>query len=130
MHHTSTSNILQKCTKNVSSSVNVFFSNDLEHDTGFLYQLQKLLCNCFRLSYPGISNIQYFSDRCSAQHKNYKNFLNLTFHKQDFGFDAVWNFFATSHGKSLCDGLGGTIKRKLTTESLSRTKTGSIVTAL
>ena len=60
-----------------------FFSNDLEHDIGFAYQLQKLLCNYFRLSYPGISNIQYFSDGCSAQYKNYKNFLNLTLHKQD-----------------------------------------------
>ena len=56
--------------------------------------------------------------------------LNLTFHKQDFGFDAVWNFFATSHGKSPCDGLGATIKIKLTIESLSRTKTNPIFTAL
>ena len=96
-----------------------------------MYQLQKLLCNYIQLSCPGISNIQYFSDGCLAQHKNYKNLLNLTFHKQDFGFDAaVWNFFATSHGKSPCNGLGGTIKRKLTTESLSRTKTSPIVTAL
>ena len=40
------------------------------------------------------------------------------------------NFFATNHGKSPCDGLGGTIKRELTIESLSRTKTSPIVTAL
>ena len=108
-----------------------FFSNDLENDTGFVYQVQKLLCNYLQLLYPSITNIQYFSDGCSAQYKNYKNLLNLTFHKQDFvGFDAVWNFFATSHGKSPCDGLGGTIKRKLTIESLSRTKTNPIFTAL
>ena len=61
--------------------------------------------------HTGISNIQYFSDGCSVQYKNYKNFLNLTCHKQNFGFDE-------------------TIKRKLTTESLSRTKTSAIVTAL
>ena len=42
----------------------------------------------------------------------------------------MWNFFPTSRGKSPCDCLGGTIKRKLTTESLSRTKTSPIVTAL
>ena len=42
------------------------FSNDLEHDTGFVYQLQKLLCNYLRLSYPGISIIQYFSNGCLA----------------------------------------------------------------
>ena len=130
MLHTSISNLLQKCTRKVSCLVNGFYSNDLEHDTGFVYQLKKLVCNYLRLSYPGISNIQYFSNGRSAQYKTYKNFLNLTFHKQDFGFNAVWNFFTTSHGKSPCDGCGGTIKRKLTTESLSRTKTSAIVTAL
>ena len=130
MHHTSNHNLLQGFSRKVSSSVNGFFSNDLEHDTGFVYQVQKLLCNYLQLSYPSINNIQYFSDGCSDQYKNYKNLLNLTFHKQNFGFDAVWNFFATSHGKSPCDGLGGTIKRKLTIESLSRTKTNPIFTAL
>ena len=74
--------------------------------------------------------MQYFFDGCSAEYKNYKNFLNLTFHKQDFRLDAVWNFFATSHGKSSCDGLGGTVRRKLTTESLSKTKTSPIITAI
>ena len=58
-----------------------------------------------------------------------KNFLNLTFHKQDFGFDAARNFFTAGHGKSPCDGFGGAIKRKVTTESLSRTKTSAIITA-
>jgi len=29
----------------------------------------------------------------------------------DFGIDAEWHFFATSHGKSPCDGVGGTVKR-------------------
>ena len=82
------------------------------------------------MSYPNITHIQYFLECCSAQYNNYKNLLNLTFHNQDFGFDAVWNFFATSHRKSPCDGLGGTIKRKLTIESLSRTKTAPILTTL
>ena len=82
-----------------------FFSNDLKHDTGFVYKVQKLLCNYLQLSYPSITNIQYFSDGCSAQYKNYQNLLNLTFSKQDFGFDTVWNFFATSHGNHLVMGL-------------------------
>ena len=40
------------------------------------------------------------------------------------------NFFTTSHGKSPCNGLDGTIERKLITESLSRTKISFIVIAL
>ena len=34
--------------------------------------------------------------------------------------DADWTFFATSHGKSPCDGIGGTIKRLTTRASLQR----------
>ena len=44
------------------------FSNDLEHDTAFVYQVQKLLCNYLQLSYSSITNIQYFLDGCSAQY--------------------------------------------------------------
>ena len=43
MLHTSISNLLQKCPRKVSSLVNGFYSNDLEHDTRFVYQLQKLV---------------------------------------------------------------------------------------
>ena len=31
-----------------------------------------------------------------------------------------WNFFATSHGKGACDGIGGTVKRAAYQESLRR----------
>ena len=42
--------------------------------------------------------------------------MNLCLHFKDFGLKAEWIFFATSHGKSTCDGIGGTVKR--TTASL------------
>ncbi|KAK4872099.1 hypothetical protein RN001_016223 [Aquatica leii] len=53
----------------------------------------------------------YFSDGAS-QYKNKKNFINLCQHDNDFGLIAEWNFFATSHGKNSCDGIGGTTKRE------------------
>lgn len=31
--------------------------------------------------------------------------------KKDFGLDAEWHYFSTSHGKSPCDALGGAFKR-------------------
>jgi hypothetical protein len=31
-----------------------------------------------------------------------------------------WHFFATSHGKSACDGIGGTLKRLAAKASLRR----------
>ena len=54
--------------------------------------------------------------------------MNLTYHQQGFKISANWNFFATSHGKSPCDGLGGAIKRKLTNESLKRPRQNQITT--
>ena len=96
-------------------------SNDIEHDTSFVYCLQKLLCAHIRDNFPHIKKVEYFSDGCAGQYKNFKNFLNLSYHEVDFVLEAIWTFFATSHGKSPCDGIGGTVKRKLYRESLTRT---------
>ncbi len=43
-------------------------------------------------------------------------------HKQDFCPDAEWHFFATSHSKGPCDGIGSTVKRLVAKASLQRTK--------
>ena len=55
---------------------------------------------CIKKNFPQIKSVDYFSDGCAGQHKNYKAFLNLCHHKSDFDNDATWAFFATSHGKS------------------------------
>ena len=49
-----------------------------------------------------------------------KNFIDLCHHLQDFNMDAEWIFFATSHGKSPCDGVGGCVKRYVSKHSLRR----------
>lgn len=65
---------------------------------------------------------------CSAHYKNRKNFINFCHHKKDFNLNAEWHFYATSHGKGHCDGMGGTVKRIVTKASLQRT-TGSHILA-
>lgn len=72
-----------------------YISNDNSHDTSFVYQIQAMLVAYLNEKYPHINKIIYFSDGCGGQ---YKNFLNLCHHKYDFGMDAEWIFFATSHG--------------------------------
>ena len=47
-----------------------------------------------------------------------KKIVNTCFHEEDFGVSAEWHFFATSHGKGPCDGIGGTTKRLATKVSL------------
>ena len=44
--------------------------------------------------------------------------LLTCYHEDDFEVKAEWNFFATSHGKSVCDGIGGTIKRAVAKNSV------------
>ena len=73
--------------------------------------------------------IVYFSDGAASQYKNFKNLKNLCCHKSDFGIDAEWHFFATSHGKGPCDGLGGTLKRLAAKASLQRPYNEQIMTA-
>ena len=36
--------------------------------------------------------------------------INLCHNLDDFGVDAEWIFFATSHEKSPCDGIGSFVK--------------------
>ena len=97
-----------------------FISDDLEHDTEFVFELQRELVKMLKELLPTITEVQYFSDGCEDQYKNYKNMLNLCRHKEDFGIDATWVFFATSHGKSPYDGIGGTVKRITVRASLQR----------
>ena len=70
----------------------------------------------------------YFSDGAASQYKNYKNFINLCNHTADFGIKAEWHFFATSHGKGPCDGVGGTVKRLAARASLQRLYNDRIMT--
>ena len=91
--------------------------------------MQRILTNYIKEKFPQILNLEYFSDGCSGQYKNLKNFLNLTYHFHDFNLNASWSFFATSHGKSPCDGVGGMIKRKLTQASLMRPTENQILSA-
>ena len=42
----------------------------------------------------------------------------------------MWNVFATSHGKSACDGIGGTVKRLATNVSLMAIEKNHILTPL
>jgi hypothetical protein len=76
---------------------------------------------------PGVKTI-YFSDGARRQYKNKKNFVNMCQHENDIGLVAEWNFFATSHGKNSCDGIGGTTKREVTRASMQRPYNDKILT--
>ena len=93
-----------------------------------VYEIQKRIINDIKKKLPNIKNIEYFTDGCAGQYKNCKNFLNLAHHAEDFNLHAKWNFFATSHGKQPCDGIGGTVKRLAAKASLQRNLQNQILT--
>ena len=94
-------------------------SNCMHHDTISVHVFLSELLTELK-TFLSFELIHYFSDGSAAQYKNFKNFMNLCHHYTDYGIRAEWNFFATSHGKSPCDGIGGTVKRLAARASLQR----------
>lgn len=97
-----------------------FLSDDMNHDTSIVHIFQDRIVEYIKEKLPNIKRVHYFSDGCGAQYKNCNNFLRLCEHYDDYDLSATWTFFPTSHGKSPCDGIGGTIKREAANESLRR----------
>ena len=73
------------------------------------------ICSAFfealRAKFPSTQAINIFSDGPTSQFKQRFLFSNLHHWEQDHDITIRWNFFATSHGKGVVDGIGGTVKR-------------------
>ena len=107
----------------------VIISDCMQHDTVAFHLFQKCFIKLLTEKLPfSLKKVCYFSDGASAQYKNRKNFINLCHHVKDFGIPAEWHFFATSHGKGPCDGVGGTVKRLAAKASLQRPYDQQIMT--
>ena len=113
----------------VSISNHCFISDDLQHDTCFVNYVQKDISKWLKINRPELNQVHYFTDSCAGQYKNRNSFKNLTSHHEDFGMKAKHSFFATSHGKSICDGLGGTVKKILRKANLQLSDENQIKTA-
>lgn len=114
----------------LSTASHCIISDSTHHTTSAVYAFQKILLDNLKAQHPSITKVHYFSDGCAGQYKNCHNFINLCFHQQDFGLFAEWNLFATSHGKTACDGIGGTAKRLTLKASLQRPVTDQILNPL
>ena len=87
-----------------------FISDDNTHETSFVHKIRTLLVEFLKQRLSNVTKIYYVSDGCGGQYKNFKNFLNICSHKEDFSIEAEWILFATSHRKSWCDGIGGPVE--------------------
>ena len=96
--------------ENVSEST-VIISNDLNHGKVAVYNFMNHIFASLKQKYPQIEKIDVFSDGASSQFKQKYLFSNLHDWQNQHQVQIGWNFFATSHGKGIVDGIGGTVKR-------------------
>lgn len=57
-----------------------------------------------------VDAIRIFSDQCAEQFKNKFLAHSLVFLADKFNLKIEWNYTASQHGKSICDGIGATAK--------------------
>ena len=89
----------------------VVISDDLNHTKYSIFAFMQCIFQALRVKFPSIESINVFSDGPTSQFKQRFLFSNLHYWEQDHDISITWNFFATSHGKGVVDGIGGTIKR-------------------
>lgn len=92
----------------------IVIAESLDHIVASVYLFQTKMIEYFKTFFvPDFEKktIKFFSDGAASQYRNKYNFLNLCLFKKDFGINAEWHFFTTSHSKSPCDALGGSFKR-------------------
>ena len=88
-------------------------SDDPVHNKLQVHTYVRKIISYLKEKYPAIKDVIIFSDGCAAQFKQRYLFSNLYSWEKQFGINMSWNFFATSHGKGVIDGHGGTIKRSV-----------------
>lgn len=97
----------------------VIVSDEMKHDKKAVAVFMSQVIDKFiKKSHPDVKQAYVFSDGPSSQFKNkyianFLHTLNKIVHIQ-------WNFFATSHGKGVVDGIGGTVKRLVWNAVMSR----------
>jgi hypothetical protein len=89
----------------------VIASDEQSQNKEVVFAFMVKMIEFIKLKNPKIKKLIIFTDGCGGQFKNRYNFMNLLHAQSDFGVEIEWHFFATSHGKSVCDGIGGVIKR-------------------
>ncbi|CAF1218860.1 unnamed protein product [Rotaria sordida] len=86
-------------------------SSDITHDKFVVDAALEIILNHIVIILPNIKAVDYFSDGAASQFKQRFHFRNLVQIANEHNIDLSWHFFATSHGKGVVDGIGGTVKR-------------------
>ena len=83
-------------------------SKDNKHDADAVLEFEKRAIDIVeRDSGMQVKEIHQWTDGCAAQYKGKKSFADISLRNQP---SVCRNFFETSHGKNVCDGLGAIVK--------------------
>ncbi|CAF1108331.1 unnamed protein product [Rotaria sp. Silwood1] len=86
-------------------------SSDITHDKFVVDAALEIILNHIVTILPNIKVVDCFSDGAASQFKQRFHFRNLVQIANEHNIALSWHFFATSHGKGVVDGIGGTVKR-------------------
>lgn len=82
-------------------------SEDTKHDADLALAFENQAMEVLEQKGVKINNVHEWTDGCAAQYKGKKAFADISLRKEP---TVTRNYFETSHGKNVCDGLGATVK--------------------
>ncbi|CAF4170619.1 unnamed protein product, partial [Rotaria sordida] len=86
-------------------------SNNISHDKYCVYNCITYIINKLKQQLPSLEEILFFSDGAASQFKQRYLMRNLTRMSYEYQLILSWHFFATSHAKGVVDAIGGSVKR-------------------
>ena len=95
-------------------------SNNISHNKYAVDTCLDFIIQELKQYLPDLKSIVFFSDGAASQFKQRFLFRNLTRFSIDYHLNLSWNFFATSHGKGVVDAIGGTVKRLVLQEIMTK----------
>ena len=86
-------------------------SDCLRHDTAAAWALLQPVFELLKKCVPQVEIINFLSDGPSTQYKNKTNFYLFNYFCSKLKIKrSTWNFTGAGHGKSVADGVGGSLK--------------------
>ncbi|CAF1513785.1 unnamed protein product [Adineta steineri] len=95
-------------------------SNNITHDKYCINTCLDYIINELKQYLPNLKTIMFFSDGASSQFKQRFLFRNLSILSINHNLNLSWSYFATSHGKGVVDAIGGTSKRVVYQEIMTK----------
>lgn len=89
----------------------IIISDDLKHDSHAVHHFSCKVVNILQERGLSFTKVVQFTDGCAAQYKGRTGFVDISFAVEDTGIVTERHFFGSRHGKSVCDGEIGVVKR-------------------